>query len=471
MRTGRWILLLTLPLLLPACGEGDDALVEGEGEGEGGKADGAEGEGEGCTPDGDPGCPGPDWDREILATRLAIDVAARTGRATVTLAPTGGQATASASFEAAGLAIQAVRDEAGEDLPHVVADGSLHVDLTAQQSGPEPVPPVVVVDYAYALQDDAGALASGATLTWPYYCGNLFPCHSAPADGLKLELALTGLAPGQVAVFPATIPAEAPSYMLAWAVGDYVEVELGQTSAGTTVSAWYRPEMEPDPTASLSHLVAAFDWFETTLGPYAFGTKVGGVAATWGPGALGGMEHHPFWHVASGIFTDESVHIHEAAHGWFGDGVRIRCWEDFVLSEGTVSYLEAVATEQVVGAAAGDAAWDGFARELDLAMAQSGPKVAWPEGCGEVDILEDGLFSPIPYMKGAFFLRAVEQRVGREALLGVLADFYAEQVGQAAGMADLLAAITASTGYDPTACAEQWLRQEPLPAVGECPAP
>jgi aminopeptidase N len=33
--------------------------------------------------------------------------------------------------------------------------------------------------------------------------------------------------------------------------------------------------------------------------------------------------------------------VHEAAHGWFGDGVRLRCWEDFVLSEGTASHLDA----------------------------------------------------------------------------------------------------------------------------------
>ena len=46
----------------------------------------------------------------------------------------------------------------------------------------------------------------------------------------------------------------------------------------------------------------------------------------------------------------------------------------------------------------------------------SGNGVAWPQSCGVVDILDDGLFSRVPYVKGAFFYRAVEQRVGRAML-------------------------------------------------------
>jgi aminopeptidase N len=50
------------------------------------------------------------------------------------------------------------------------------------------------------------------------------------------------------------------------------------------------------------------------------------------------MEHHPYWHV-SGAQRNLLVNAHEAAHGWFGDGVRPRCWEDEVVSEGVADYL------------------------------------------------------------------------------------------------------------------------------------
>lgn len=49
-----------------------------------------------------------------------------------------------------------------------------------------------------------------------------------------------------------------------------------------------------------AHLRQVFDWLETTYGEYLFGDEVGSVSVAWGPGAYGGMEHHPYWHVASG---------------------------------------------------------------------------------------------------------------------------------------------------------------------------
>ena len=51
------------------------------------------------------------------------------------------------------------------------------------------------------------------------------------------------------------------------------------------------------------------------------------------------MEHHPQWHVDDSSFGSQETQAHEASHGWYGDGIRLACWEDFVLSEGTVTYL------------------------------------------------------------------------------------------------------------------------------------
>jgi aminopeptidase N len=191
------------------------------------------------------------------------------------------------------------------------------------------------------------------------------------------------------------------------------------------------------------------------------------VEADWQGGAYGGMEHHPYWHVGSDSMGDATTHIHEAAHGWFGDGVRIACWEDFVLSEGTVSYLTARATGDAAGAAAEEAVWRGYEGRLASAM-RGGMLVAWPEGCGEIDILEDGLFSSVPYMKGAFFFRALEKRIGAPALMQALATFYQAHVGRAARMSDLLATIAESAGYDPRPCADAWLRRESVPESDRC---
>jgi hypothetical protein len=103
------------------------------------------------------------------------------------------------------------------------------------------------------------------------------------------------------------------------------------------------------------------------------------------------------------------------------------------------------------------AAWDGYKEELDLAVANE-DTIAWPQTCNKIDIIVDPLWSTIPYMKGAFFYRAVEMQVGAAALDKAIATFYQENVGQAAGMQDMLDTIKAETGFDPSALAEAWLK-------------
>lgn len=411
-----------------------------------GSPDGATGGGDGKGDDTD----GAGAAVDVRSTDLAIDLAAMRGRATIALG--GGPAV----LEVGDLAIESVTGPRGGVLDFEVEGGRLTVA--------DP-PRSIVVDYGFRTHDMAdGVLANGSTLLWPYFCGNVFPCHPAPGDGQTFTLALDGVPAGQTAVFPAAIEAEAPAYQLAWAVGEYGFEALGATSAGTRVGVYWLPRGKTRALEGTRNLVAVMDWFERTLGPYAFGDEVAAVSVRWGGGAFGGMEHHPYWHVAEGAMGDEETQAHEAAHGWFGDGVRIRCWEDFVLSEGTVSYLAARALGQTAGAEAEAAIWRDYAARLDAALADEA-MVAWPDGCGEVDILKDGLFSDVPYMKGAFFYKAVANRIGADELDGVLGRFYEARVGTAAGMQDMIDAIREDTGFDATSLARTWLQRRGRPAT------
>ena len=386
--------------------------------------------------------------RDILATELEIDLAAHKGTARITVDRSTRRG---ASFEAGGLEIDAVAGPAGEPLQFRLVDGRLDVGLPAHQS--------VELSVAYRYHERSkpeGAMTAGVTFTWPYFCGNLFPCQSDPADGLGFSLALSHVPDGSNAVYPADIPADAPSYMLAWAVGDYTRKTLGTTSAGTTVSVYYLPGEQTAATKGTAHLVPVFDWLEKTYGAYLFGSDVGSVSAPWGGGAAGGMEHHPYWHVASDAMGDVETHAHEAAHGWFGNGVRIGCWEDLTLSEGTTTYLTARAIEAVSGAQAGADLWADYEQRLDNVIASEDRK-AWPDTCNQIDVLTD-LWNDVVYVKGAFFLRAVEAAVGREALDRALARFYQQHQTQAAHVQDLLDAIAKDTGFDPSTLAQGWLR-------------
>jgi aminopeptidase N len=381
---------------------------------------------------------------DIAATHLDVDLAARRAVATIELEKSG-----HVVLEAAGLRVARVSDRRG-NRRFTLADGTLRV---ANVRGP------LVVEYGFDQQHNAdGLLPGGSTVLWPYFCGNLFPCHSRPADGTTFTLALDGVSASKTAIYPEAIDAEAPSYMLAWAVGSYTKRELGTTTAGTTVSTYWLPGGQTAALAGTRDLVAAFDWLEQRIGPYLFGRDVASVSVVWGEGMYGGMEHHPYWHVAKDAMADAVTHVHEAAHGWFGDGVRLRCWEDFVLSEGTVSYLAARALGQVAGAAREAEVWADYRAELSAAIAAGGAP-AWPRGCNEIDILRDNLFTNLPYMQGAFFYKDVAAQVGADVLDQVIAEFYDTYRGKAAGMQDMVDLIQARTGFDPTPIAEARLRR------------
>jgi hypothetical protein len=395
-----------------------------------------------------------DWGRDIVSTTLDVNVMAQTATATIVVRAS---ASLGASFEIGDLEITDVRGERGP-LMFKTNAGQLDVGLPSSDTDPR-----IEVDYRYVLHDDFnGVMSNGLTMSWPYYCGNMFPCKSNPADGLTFELSLSNVNAGQVAVFPNTIPADAPSYQIGWAIGDYEYIKLGVTDAGTQVGVWYLAGNQVTAEAGTTSLVAHFNWLERAYGAYPFGNEVASVEAAWGPAASGGMEHHPFWHVGSASMSSAIIHAHEATHGWFGGGVRIACWEDFVLSEGTASYLSARAVEAVDGQAAGDEVWVQYAGALHAAQQSAAHKIAWPNGCGTINILE--YFSNIPYMKGAHFLRAVELRIGRINLDMAIAQAFARFVGRAASMQDMLDVIKEVSGYDATNCANDWLRSEVLPA-------
>lgn len=392
--------------------------------------------------------------RGIDDTALSFDLSARTATAIITFEPS---LDAGATLEVGDLVIDTVTLN-GQALKLARTDETLTLGLPASSAR---LP--VEIRYRWSHHEGfSGASSAGYTLTWPYFCGNVFPCHATPNDGTTFSLALTGIPSGSTAVFPARIATEAPAYQVAWSIGDYTELPLGRTDAGTELVAWYLPGQAQQIRDGTAVLVPTFEWLEDNLGPYRFGPKAGPVSANWGL-VNGGMEHHPYWHMGAPALTNPDTHAHEAAHGWYGDAVRLACWEDFVLSEGTVTYLAARALEAVSPQRGADA-WAANTQ----ALAGIDPMApVWPRGCNAIDILA-GLFSRAPYIRGAFFFRAVSLRIGAPALDLALSAFYGAYAGKAATMEELLAVIHTVTGFDPHACAEKWLRSTTIPAVGPC---
>jgi aminopeptidase N len=411
--------------------------------------------------------------REILSTKLEVDLATNTGVVTIVF---GASDTPGGSLDISGLEVSSVTH--GETnvgwtrhvkWPHVY----MELDAPAGDSFD------VQITYRFAQRPHGhldGVLESGSTMTFPQFCGNVFPCHTDPADGTTFELSVKNPPPGQTVVVPPVIPAQAPSYMAAWATGPYQYKKLGNTSAGTEVGV-YAPNVDDENLMTgTTYLRPAFDWMESNLGAYMFGNKVASVQVSWPDGWAHAQEHHPFWHVTySNIFAWD-LHVHEALHGWFGNGVRLGCWEDLVLSEGTVSYLTAVVLEEVgcpyaIAAPGEDLSpiWKNqYLWRLNTAVDSGASQIAWPSTCGSIDVNEK-LLNDVTYMKGAFFYRALEKRLSRPQVIKALAHVYEKFHGKTATMQDVLDQIQLETGYNPNECANRWLRSTTLPETPTCP--
>jgi hypothetical protein len=393
-------------------------------------------------------CPAPSSDpsRDLLDTALALDVTALTGRATITFVPS--MASTGASFDVHGLIVRDVRGPLGP-LQYQVVDGRLDVGV--------PLGTVeLTIDYDFTLQDDLNGLSSsGSTYLWPYHCGNLFPCKSETSEGQSFALTVTGVPEGQIAVYPSIIPANAPSYMPALAIGAYSQIELGTTPSGTRLSVWVLPGGEDDALAGTERLVDAFAFFEQTLGVYTYGSHAGVIEAN---DAGSGMEHHPFWHLSRWSMSDPLAQFHEAAHGWFGNGVRMRCWEDFALSEGNANYWSARAVEAIYGAPAADEIWAYYQSVYDFYVRFGIDRVLSPDTCNAIDI-NRVILRNLAYDKGALFLRALEQRVGRVAFDRAMSVFYMWHVGQTSTMDELAETVQWVTGVDVSDLQQLWLHE------------
>lgn len=401
-----------------------------------------------------------DWNRDILSTGLELNLETLTGKATIVLAASDSKG---ASFEVGDLEITSVKE--GDQTLQFSTTTEKQLDVGVPSNGSDST---LVIEYSFAGHPnfDGWWPEQGVSFLWPYFCGNLFPCKSTPQDGVKFELAVTGVPDGATAVYPATIPGDAPSYQPAIAVGAYAKLDtLPVTTNGTIVSVWYRtdlPNQEQDAIAGSAHLSQVIDFFEQTYGDYTFGPEVGTVSVDWPGGDYGGMEHHPYWHVDSGTLKDEHVNAHEAAHGWFGDGVRIACWEDFVLSEGTAEYISARALELE-----GVDVWPEFCEYIDSICTGEGNTVALPDTCNEIDIFNHPIWSLVPYTKGAFFYREVANLITPELLDDALSAFYQDHVGTATNMQTLIDAIKDKApehADEIDALATGWLRTEACPA-------
>jgi aminopeptidase N len=151
-----------------------------------------------------------------------------------------------------------------------------------------------------------------------------------------------------------------------------------------------------------------------------------------------------------------NVVLHEMAHMWFGDLVTQEWWDDLWLSESFAEFCGSFAGQQL---GLSPQAWSVFSvREKIPAFAQDQLPSAHPVASGAATVSEAiANFDGISYAKGASVLRQLAAYVGEENFTAGLRDYIARHAYGNATLADLIAAMAASSGKDAKAWSRAWL--------------
>ncbi|MBE1492878.1 aminopeptidase N [Plantactinospora soyae] len=185
------------------------------------------------------------------------------------------------------------------------------------------------------------------------------------------------------------------------------------------------------------------------------------MGAMENPGLVTFRDDHLYRSVVTDVEREKraTTIAHEMAHMWFGDLVTLRWWDDLWLNE---SFAEYFGTRVAAEATRFGGAWTTFGlRRKAWGYAADQRPSTHPVAPSEVADAAEALsnLDGISYAKGASVLRQLVAWLGDEAFLAGLRGYFAAHRFGNATLADLLAALSASSGRDLTGWAEVWLRQ------------
>jgi aminopeptidase N len=217
-----------------------------------------------------------------------------------------------------------------------------------------------------------------------------------------------------------------PSYLIALSVGDYQYKEIS-SKCGTYAESNMIGAAEKE----FEDLPKMIDVAEKLYGPYRWGKYDVLVLPYAFP--YGGMENPRLTFVNPTIIAGDkslvSVIAHELAHSWSGNLVTNRTWNDFWLNEGFTVYFEHRIMEEIENKEYSDMLALIEFGELKEEIKEFKKQNKLADTHLKLDLKSrnpgDGL-TQVAYIKGAFFLKTLEETVGREKMDEFLKKYFNE---------------------------------------------
>ncbi|WNJ20912.1 M1 family metallopeptidase [Pontibacter sp. G13] len=223
-------------------------------------------------------------------------------------------------------------------------------------------------------------------------------------------------------VYQFTMDQPIPAYLLALAVG-----ELEFQALGNRTGVFADPSVIDDAAYEFAEVEQMMEIAEGLYGAYRWGRYDIVVLPPSFP--FGGMENPRLTFATPTILAGDrslvSLIAHELAHSWSGNLVTNATWNDFWLNEGFTVYFEYRIMEALKGRDYSEMLASISLSDLQKEVAELG--VGSPDTRLAVDLTgrdpDDGM-NAIAYEKGYYFLRLLEETVGRPAFDAFLNEYF-----------------------------------------------
>lgn len=257
-----------------------------------------------------------------------------------------------------------------------------------------------------------------------------------------------------------------PAYLIALAVGD-----IAFRPIGATTGVYAQPELIDLAASEFSEMQQMVDAAEKLYGKYVWGRYDVLVLPPAFP--FGGMENPKLTFATPTILAGDkslvSLVAHELAHSWSGNLVTNATWNDFWLNEGFTVYFEQRIMEAVYGRERSEMLAQLARQELDatlLDLKQTDMNGDTRLKLALEDRSPDDGMTDIAYNKGYFFLRLIEETVGREKMDAFLKSYFETHAFQVMETESFLAYLRKNLitpEQEATINVQEWVYGEGLP--------